>query len=87
MVTLTRYSNLELLKLPDCVGLRENGKCNWLNIPACTGAKCSFYQKTNNLAKAQERLRSLDEETQERIAQKYYGGYRPWMDTGAKPWR
>ena len=28
--------------------------------------------------KAWERLCSLDEETQQRIAQKYYGGLRPW---------
>lgn len=30
------------------------------------------------------RLRSLDEETQERIAKKYYNGTRPWETSGKK---
>lgn len=30
------------------------------------------------------RLRSLDEETQERIAKKYYNGTRPWEPSGKK---
>jgi hypothetical protein len=79
-MTLTRLSNPELLKLPDCGGLLENGKCKWLNVSACTGAKCSYHRKMNSLSKARERLRSLDEASQERISQKYYGGSRPWMD-------
>ncbi|HBN86197.1 MAG TPA: hypothetical protein DDZ89_20430 [Clostridiales bacterium] len=62
----------------------ENGKCRWLNVPKCRGTKCSYYQKTNSLEKAQDRLRSLDEEVQVRIAKKYYGGFRPWVDTEAK---
>lgn len=84
MAALTRYSNPELLKLPDCEGLLENGTCKWLNVPTCIGTKCSYLQKMNNLEKAQERLRSLDEETQKRIAHKYYGGFRPWLETGVK---
>jgi len=87
MATLTRYSNPELLTLPDCGGLLENGKCRWLNVQKCSGVKCSYYQRQNSLEKAQERLRSLDEATQERIAQKYYGGTRPWADNEAKTWR
>ncbi len=31
-----------------------------------------------NEEKVRARLCSLDEETQKRIAQKYYGGKRPW---------
>jgi hypothetical protein len=84
MAVLFHYSNPKLLKLPDCGGLLENGKCSWLNIPECTDFKCSYYRKIDNLEKAQERLRSLNEETQARIAQKYYSGTRPWMDTDAK---
>jgi len=84
MAALTRYSNSELLNLPDCGGLLENGKCKWLSVQKCTGAKCPYYHKINSLAKAQERLRSLDEAAQERIALKYYGGYRPWMDAETK---
>lgn len=81
MVNLTRYSNLELLKLPDCGGLLENGKCRWLNVQTCIGGECSYHR---SLAKAYERLRSLDEKMQEHIAKKYYGGSRPWMDLGEK---
>ena len=55
MAALTRNSNSELLQLPDCGGLQDNGKCRWLNIPACFGVGCSYNQKTNSLAKAQER--------------------------------
>ncbi|MET0017794.1 hypothetical protein [Oscillibacter sp.] len=84
MAALTRYSNPELLKLPDCGGLLENGKCRWLNVPKCSGTKCSYCQRQNSLEKAQKRLRSLDEATQERIAQKYYGGFRPWADADSK---
>ncbi|AHF11222.1 MULTISPECIES: hypothetical protein [Dehalobacter] len=40
-MTYTRYSNLELLKLPDCDGLLENGKCKYLDVPACLGENCS----------------------------------------------
>jgi len=80
MATLTRTSNSELLRLPDCGGLLENGKCQWLTVPTCIGERCSYYQKINSFHKARERLRSLDEATQERIAKKYYGGLRPWEE-------
>lgn len=81
---LSRSSNLELITLPNCNGLCENGACRWLDIPTCTGTKCHFYHSLNSSAKAQERLCSLDEETQRRIAQKYYRGSRPWMDDDMK---
>ena len=84
MKALNRYSNTELLKLPDCAGLLENGGCKWLNVPKCNGRECPYYKKINSSEKAQERLCSLDEATQERIAKKYYGGFRPWMDDGVK---
>lgn len=84
MAALTRYSNPELLKLPDCEGLLENGKCRWLDIPKCSGIKCSYYRNTCSREKAQERLCSLDEAMQAHIARKYYGGSRPWTDIGAK---
>ena len=32
-----------------------------------------------------ERLAQLDEETQERISQKYYHGTRPWNKKGTRP--
>ncbi|MEA4920329.1 MAG: hypothetical protein VB078_05385 [Clostridiaceae bacterium] len=83
MASFTRNSDTALLKLPDCDGLLENGKCRWLNVSKCTGFKCSYYKKTNSFEKAQERLRSLDKATQKHIAQKYYGGSCPWANTEA----
>ena len=83
MAALARYSNTELLKLPDCGGLLENGSCRWLDVPKCTGGKCSYCQNLDSSDKALKRLQTLDEATQERIAQKYYGGSRPWVDTKA----
>lgn len=80
------FYNNELLKLPDCEGLLENGKCKWLHIPACVGSTCSYYKNMYSINKTQARLRSLDEETQEKIAQKYYSGSRPWS-IGTKSWR
>lgn len=81
MAILTRYSNKELLTLPDCKGLLESGRCGWLDVQACAGTGCSYYRQRNNLSKARERLRSLDEKTQETIARKYYCGARPWLDS------
>ena len=78
MATLTRYSNIELLNLPDCRDLRENGKCALLNVPACTGEGCPYYRERNSVDCSWQRLCSLNEKTQEHIAQKYYGGARPW---------
>lgn len=85
---LSRTANLELITLPNCGGLRENGSCSWLDVPVCAGAKCHYcHNSENSMEKAHERLRSLDEETQRSIAQKYYGGTRPWMDADVKAQR
>ncbi len=85
MGALSKYSNTELLELPDCEGLRENGKCRWLREP-CLGEKCQWLSQIDSLQRAYARLRSLDEEQQERIASKYYYGVRPWMEA-ARPRR
>lgn len=37
--------------------------------------------------KTYERIAQLDEETQERISQKYYHGTRPWLKKGDQPRR
>ena len=76
--------NLELLKLPDCAGLLENGKCEYLDVPGCQGKNCTFY---NGQKKAFARLLSLDEEKQNHISQKYYSGKRPWSESSVKPSR
>jgi hypothetical protein len=81
MAELTSKTRTEISRQPDCGGLSENGKCKWLNIPVCCGSKCTYYKKPDSLRKAFERLSSLPEERQESIAQKYYGGFRPWNGT------
>ena len=81
MPTLSRRSNLELLNMPDCGGLQENGRCRWLNVSLCIGTACSYCGAKSSLQKAYERLRSLDEKAQDHIAQKHYGGRRPWIET------
>lgn len=81
--TASRYSNLNFLKLPDCDGLLENGKCNCLDVPACRGENCPSYHNKDSIKKAFVRLRSLEEGQQEHISQKYYGGKRPWTESGA----
>ena len=75
MAALTRYSNFELLGLPDCDGLLENGKCRWTKTP-CSGARC--HRGENSLERAYARLRTLSEDSQAYIARKYYFGGRPW---------
>jgi len=51
-----------------------------LHIAACTGEKCKYYKKASSQDRTEARLCSLDEETQESIAKKYYGGFRPWKE-------
>ena len=80
MGALTKYSNTELLLLPDCDGLQENGKCRWTHVP-CAGEDCKWRSQSGSLQKAYARLRTLDEEQQERISLKYYFGVRPWMES------
>jgi hypothetical protein len=81
MAELTSKLNAGFSKLPSCSGLLENGKCKWMNIPVCNSASCTYYTKMDSLTKAYERLSSLPEAKQECIAQKYYGGFRPWKGT------
>ena len=78
MSGLTRFSSPELLKLPDCCGLQESGKCKWLDVPSCRGTGCAHYMKKDGREKGFERLRDLDERKQAHIARKYYRGSRPW---------
>lgn len=78
MTRLTRYSGLRLVDLPDCESLMENGRCGCLNVYECVGRCCSFYRARGTQQQANKRLCALDEAAQEKIAQKYYHGKRPW---------
>jgi len=78
MTSLTRYSGLRLVDLPDCESLLENGHCSCLNVYECIGSNCPFYRARGTKYQANKRLCALDDNEQERIAQKYYHGMRPW---------
>lgn len=80
MASFNRYADVELINLPDCEGLLKNGKCNYLNVSACIGAKCTYFRHKGAQDESYKRLCCLDEATQNHIAQKYYGGKRPWKD-------
>lgn len=79
MAALTRDANRELLDLPDCRALLENGKCRRRGHLDCLGSACAYIQEQDRRENAQQRLCSLNEETQAHIADKYYGGARPWV--------
>lgn len=81
MSTLTKYSNLEILNYPDCPALLETGKCVYTGTN-CVGTSCfgltTEEKQKSSCFSVQKRLSMLDEATQRRISQKYYGGQRPW---------
>lgn len=83
-MSLTKLSNLYLVHMPNCVGLLENGRCARLETAHCHGDSCplKLTQKEETAAqdRAMQRLRSLDERTQDKIARKYYGGKRVWWE-------
>ncbi|MBT9152211.1 MAG: hypothetical protein DDT35_00425 [Firmicutes bacterium] len=47
-------------------------------VTVSEGAPKTAPTRQTSLGQSNARLRSLDEATQEHIAQKYYGGRRPW---------
>ncbi|MDD2300537.1 MAG: hypothetical protein PHU69_13000 [Fermentimonas sp.] len=81
---MTRFSNLNWLDLPNCINLSKNGHYSILKISCCQGDTCSFKltqeEKDAAACKVKEKLSSLDEETQEKIARKYYNDRRPWQE-------
>ncbi len=83
MSAYTLRSNLEWIDLPDCAGLLENGKCEYLRVASCEGPRCPFFRPREAEADARlavyRRLAACDESTQQRISAKYYGGKRPWV--------
>lgn len=81
-IPTSRKSYLEALKFPDCIHLTENYKCKVLIVDKCIGESCAFFKGTLEKSVSQinshERLNSLDESKQKRIAKIYYGGEMPW---------
>ncbi len=59
----------------DCFAYKRNS-CTALKVKQCEG--CSFYKPKEQFEldqqKALERIRTLDEEKQQHIFEKYYGG-------------
>lgn len=76
-------SNLYFIDLPNCMGLSERGKCIWQNNAVCKGEKCKIKRSEGETQSAQiktsQRLASLSDSQQTHIADKYYGGKKPWI--------
>ena len=82
-MAITRRNGIELLDLPDCEALMENGKCACLRVPSCLGKGCAFFHPRDSDKKTFARLRTLDDKAQARIAEKYCDGHRPWMEAAS----
>lgn len=76
---MTNYKSLEL---PECVFLSERCRCAILNVKICMGEKCTFRKTAYDIEKSEkicrEHLNTLDMTIQNKIADNYYGGKKPW---------
>lgn len=77
------HIRFELLDCPECIYLSENGKCvHRVGKVKCIGVDCPFRTTARNEKEQElswkERLCSLSENEQNKIAEKYYGGKMPW---------
>lgn len=81
---MSRYRLPDLNGFPDCSGLSERGKCNWLAISHCQGEECTFKRTCkedfDSIQYVYRRLSNLSSSTQSYIAKKYYGGSMPWNE-------
>jgi len=81
-MTMNRFSNMELLGLPDCMGLSDKRKCLWLNINLCKGEGCAFKRSVSDCKLSQlntfQRLANLSSLQQTHISEMYYHGKKPW---------
>jgi hypothetical protein len=79
---VNRFSNSELLKLPNCTELTETGRCKLFNTYVCKGDFCRFKKTFEDQKsidnKTYQRLASLSELQQTYISNKYYSGKKPW---------
>ena len=75
----------EILLLPDCNSLSENGSCMLMHTKNCIGRNCKFIHSSDEMAFAharwKSRLLSLSNEKQQSISKKYYGGQMPWKQS------
>lgn len=74
-------NSFEILDLPNCIHLMENGRCRELSFKKCVGKNCRFCTIKDKTVltkqKWSNRLNSLDEKRQREISDKYYGGKMP----------
>lgn len=83
-MTINRFSNLEMLGIPDCVGLSERGKCMWMNVNVCKSEGCAFKRSVSDYKLSQlntfQRLAGLCSIQQTHISKRYYQGKKPWNE-------
>ena len=72
----------DLLGMPDCSSLSDNGKCTRLNVTKCRGENCPFKksceEENDSKERAYQRIMSLERSMQIHIAKKYFEGTMPW---------
>lgn len=68
-----------------CIAKTKGNRCSKLNVEKCMGESCSFAQTREgaeaSCKKSFERLIALDNVIQIYIANKYYGGKMPWLNS------
>lgn len=80
-MALTKHAYGELIGYQNCLGFSENGSWSCKNT---TGLNTPFITaESDDLPKEPQRLRSLNEVEQSRIACGYYGGKHPCQESGA----
>lgn len=84
--SVLKMKGSELCGLPDCVYLSEKGACVYLKERECEGFSCRFLKTKKDGARNEsrwaERICSLPEKEQIKIAKKYYNGKMPWKERG-----
>ena len=71
------------LKMEKCFGFK-NGECKILYVSTCDGyqSSCHFHKSKNefdmNRASSFKHINSLPNIEQDKIANAYYGGNKPW---------
>ncbi len=81
-MAVSRYSNLHLLLMSDCMGFSRDGKCTWLNCKTCMRKECAFKRSEEECKYLSiysfQRLASLEGSKQTCISDKYCSSRKPW---------
>ncbi len=69
-----------------CVGSLSGNRCGRLEVQACIGKSCPFYQTVKQAIASKKiaftRLAGLDHDVQKYISEKYFANRMPWLKGG-----